>query len=547
MEIERVTITPASPEKILRWSSGEVEKPETLNYRTGKAEPSGLFSERIFGPTKDFQCACGETRRIGVMKGKRCDICGVEIISSKVRRRRMGHITLPAPVAHIWFFRGTPSALSVILDIPSKEVERIIYYFKFIVTHLSPVLHTQYLVKASEKQAMEKIPGIPPEVYEDPEVKPLLLRLQQFTGDLVDAVFGEVTYILTQARGKTYARTVQPLEYLGSFISRKELYSSVIEKETGEILARKGEKIGLNLLDKFLQAGVDCSQLLVVMDRKATTPPQVLQKALSKLLSEEELEEDVKDPATGEQSVKQGTGMDVALWKILSRFGNSLPITVANREQKKMYMRAHEKRVKQIRELVEGVEILWELRPYTYVRDSDEETEKFLVSGDQWKKLSSLAGVIRKRMQLEEPGELFRVLSGAEALLALLRNMKLPEVIQQLRERLEAYSKQKHRIPRDVRYNRIIRRVQLLERLNRPQEFKPEWLILSVIPILPPDLRPMVQLEGGKHASSDLNELYRMVITRKNRLLKLMNSRAPEVLIRNEKRMLQEAVDALLD
>ncbi len=547
MDAERVIITPASPETILKWApEAEVEKPETLNYRTGKAEPNGLFSERIFGPIKDFQCACGETRKIGVMKGKRCDICGVEVISSKVRRRRMGYVTLPAPVAHIWYFRGTPSSLSIILDIPSKEIERIIYYYRFIVTHLNPLLHSQYLTKVTEQKAMEKIPGIDPEIYEESDVKPLLLRLQQFSGRLVDAVFSEVAYILAHAKEKSYTRTVQPLDYLSSFISKKELYAPVMDEQTGEILAEKGEKISLRLLEIFLKAAVDCAQLQVIMDRKIPLAPHPLHKSLAKALSEEELEEDVKDPTTGEQTLSRGTGMDVALWKILSTFGNSLPIVIANREQKKLFQRTREKRVREIQEIVEGIEALYQLRAYSFVRDSDETLANFLVSGEQWKQLSAIAAVIRKRMEGESPEDLFRISTGAEALLTLLKTMKLPEVIQQLKEKLADYEKGKRRAPKDAKWNRITRRLQLLERLNRP-EFKPEWLILSVIPIVPPDLRPMVQLEGGKHASSDLNELYRMVITRKNRLLKLMKSHSPEVLIRNEKRILQEAVDALLD
>ena len=293
---ESIQIGLASPEKILSWSHGEVKKPETINYRTLKPERDGLFCERIFGPMKDWECHCGKYKRFRY-KGKICERCGVEITKSKVRRERMGHIQLAAPVSHIWYFKGVPSRLSQILDIQPRQLESVLYFSKYIVT------------------------------------------------------------------------------------------------STGNI------------------------------------PSSALQK-------------------------KQ---------------------TLTERE-------------------------------YTEMRD---------VYGDEFE-----AGM------------------GAESIKKLLLEVDLDQLSEELKKELETAVGQK--------------RVKLLKRLEAVEAFrlsgnKPEWMILDVLPVIPPEIRPMVQLDGGRFATSDLNDLYRRVINRNNRLKKLLELHAPEIIVRNEKRMLQEAVDALID
>ena len=291
---ESIKIGLASPDQIRAWSYGEVKKPETINYRTLKPEVDGLFCERIFGPTKDWECHCGKYKRIR-FKGKVCDRCGVEVTRAKVRRERMGHIELAAPVSHIWYFKGIPSRISLMLDISPRMLEKVLYFASYIVTD----------------------PG-------------------------------------------------------------------------------------------------DCRDLVKMQ-----------------CLSE---------------------------------------------------------------------------REYNDMREKYDDD--------------------------------FKASMGAEAIKELLQEVNLDELSEQLRAQLENASGQK--------------RVRLLKRLEVVESFRmsgnrPEWMILDVVPVIPPDIRPMVQLDGGRFATSDLNDLYRRVINRNNRLKRLLELEAPDIIIRNEKRMLQEAVDALID
>ena len=293
-EFDSMKIGIASPETIRLWSHGEVTKPETINYRTLKAEPDGLFCEKIFGPTKDWECKCGKYKKMRY-KGTVCDKCGVEVTSSKVRRERMGHIDLACPVSHIWYFKGTPSRIGLILDVSPRQLERVLYFAAYIV---------------------------------------------------ID----------------------------------------------------KGET---KLLDK-------------------------------QVLNEQEYQQAVQEYGAGS----------------------------------------------------------------------------------------------------------FEAQMGAEAIQKLLRQLDLEALEKQLREDVDSSSNQ--------RKVRSIRRLEEVEAFRKSGN-KPEWMILTVLPVIPPDLRPMVQLDGGRFATSDLNDLYRRVINRNNRLKRLMDMGAPEIIVRNEKRMLQEAVDALID
>ncbi|MGN0671958.1 MAG: DNA-directed RNA polymerase subunit beta', partial [Anaerovoracaceae bacterium] len=293
---ESLQISLASSEKILSWSKGEVKKPETINYRTLKPEKDGLFCEKIFGPMKDWECHCGKYKRIRY-KGIVCDRCGVEVTKSKVRRERMGHIELAAPVSHIWYFKGIPSRMGLVLDISARNLEKVLYFASYIVTdpgdkEVTGLVHKQLLTETEYREAKEK-------------------------------------------------------------------------------------------------------------------------------------------------------------------FGNG-----------------------------------------------------------------------------------FKASMGAEAVKELLTQIDLEELSKDLRTKLKESSGQKK--------IRIVRRLEVIEALRQSNN-KPQWMILDVIPVIPPDLRPMVQLDGGRFATSDLNDLYRRVINRNNRLKRLLDLGAPDIIVRNEKRMLQEAVDALID
>ncbi len=336
-DFKALKISVASPEEIMKWSHGEVIKPETINYRTQRPEKDGLFSERIFGPTNDYECYCGKYRRIRY-KGVVCDKCGVEVTQAKVRRERFGHIALASPVNHIWFLKSVPSRLSLVLDVQSSKLERVIYYSAYIVTRVDDEARNQILVEL------------------DRELKVKLEKIED--GD---------------KKGRT------------------EL--------TGSVATVRG------LLEDL-------------------RPGQVLAEA--------------------------------EYFSLARRF-------------------AH----------------------------------------------------------------VFRAGSGAEAVLEILQRMDLKKEIEDIERDL---AKAKN----PASETKALNRLKML-RAMVSHHTRPEWMLLTNLPVLPPDLRPMVALDGGRYATSDLNDLYRRVINRNNRLKKLLEIKAPDVIVRNEKRMLQEAVDALID
>ncbi|MEG1242130.1 MAG: DNA-directed RNA polymerase subunit beta', partial [Oscillospiraceae bacterium] len=321
---DAIQIGIASPEMIAQWSFGEVKKPETINYRTLKPERDGLFCEKIFGPTKDWECHCGKYKKIRY-KGKVCDRCGVEVTKSKVRRERMGHIALATPVSHIWYFKGIPSRMGLLLDLTPRILEKVLYFASYIVTNAgeTPLQRNQILSEKEFRDMREK--------YEDD----------------FDAGMGA--------------------------------------------------------------------------------------EAIKKLLATVGL--------TNEQSVRKLQLMDIP------------------------------------------------------VRSEEEEAE-------------------------------FQTLNG------------LNKLSDDLREELKDATGQKKA--------KIVKRLEVVEAFLHSGN-SPTWMIIDILPVIPPELRPMVQLDGGRFATSDLNDLYRRVINRNNRLKRLIQLNAPDIIVRNEKRMLQEAVDALID
>lgn len=341
-DLESIRIKLASPEEILSWSHGEVIKPETINYRTQRAEKDGLFCEKIFGPEKDYECYCGKYKRIRY-KGIICDRCGVEVTKASVRRERMGHIKLASPCSHIWFLRGVPSRMGMILDLPMQQLERVIYFAAYIITKVNEEL---------KKRALEEI--------------------------------------------------------------EKE-YKMKVKSQRANGKSKKGEKIKL-----------------------------------------EELK----------------TARDKAREEVLA---------------------------------IKPLRILSEIEYHDLAL---------------------------------KYGEIFEAGTGAETLRKIFEKIDFKKEIENLKKELENTS--------PATRVKILRRLKIFRALYQAQ-VRPEWMFLTVLPVLPPDLRPMVQLDGGRFASSDLNDLYRRVINRNNRLKYLLEINAPEVIVRNEKRMLQEAVDALID
>ena len=352
MDFKGIKLRVASPEDILKWSFGEVIKPETINYRTQRPEKDGLFSERIFGPTKDWECYCGKYRRIRY-KNVVCDKCGVEVTRAIVRRERMGHISLASPVMHIWFLRSVPSKISLLLDVSSQKLEKVIYYAAFIITALN---------EDNRKKALEDLEA--------------------------------------------------------EFKSRKK--SKENEKEVDEEGAKPKTKKGKKApADAFKSAYLE-------------TKNQLQELRVGHILSESEY------------------------YNLAKRFG-----------------------------------------------------------------------------------AVFEAATGAEAIRKILEKIDLKKVVAEVKKDLRD-------LEDPLLEARLSRRLKLANSMHK-EENRPEWMVLTTLPVLPPDLRPMVALDGGRYATSDLNDLYRRVINRNNRLKKLLAIKAPEVIVINEKRMLQESVDALID
>ncbi len=407
---DAIEIGLASSKQIRSWSSGEVTKPETINYRTLKPEKDGLFCERIFGPTKDWECYCGKYKRVRY-KGIVCERCGVEVTRSKVRRERMGHIDLAAPVSHIWFFKGVPSRIGYLLDMAPKELEKVLYFAASMVT------------------------------WVDDEAR---------TADL-ESLAGQVNEALDEYAAEKNLR----LQEIDESLERREEY------------LRTGSQAGFSDEDHLWAEQLDLNV---------------------KKLEDDERTKHIKD-----------------MRKLLE----------ADRSDTEAYIEDAMERLRQVWELFQTMEPKQVINDETLFRELKER----FGSPYGW-------------------GEYFRGGMGAEAVRDLLEQVDLDAEREELEEQVRTAKGQKQQ--------RAVKRLKVVSAFLHSGN-KPEMMILEAVPVIPPELRPMVQLDGGRFATSDLNDLYRRVINRNNRLKRLLDLGAPEIIVNNEKRMLQEAVDALFD
>ena len=445
-----IRISLASTEQIRSWSYGEVTKPETINYRTLKPEKDGLFCERIFGPTKDFECYCGKYKRIR-FKGIICDRCGVEVARSKVRRERMGHINLAAPVSHIWYVKGTPSRLGLLLDVSPRTLERVIYF-------------AQYTVTSVDDEAVERMVAELTEAMETEKA-----RLEEQT---------EKSMATNGGAGPDLGPQVEQL---------KEVASELAGKLTDQLGQEAAEDIAFQ-------------DIIIVSSGETVSQDHV--DALSTALQERITElEDQSSPPHSKAAKKTEAQIQEESDKAIEYINELRRKLVEEKEALKS-------------DLKERINELQELKLLLMLTES------------------------RYRELKERYGSIFTADMGAEAILEILKKLDLEKLREELQEEVHSTSGQ--------RYKKATKRLRGVDALYKSGN-RPEWMILTVIPVLPPDLRPMVQLDGGRFATSDLNDLYRRVINRNNRLKRLLELGAPEIIIRNEKRMLQEAVDALID
>jgi DNA-directed RNA polymerase subunit beta' len=463
----------ASPETIMSWSHGEVTKPETINYRTLRPERDGLFCERIFGPTRDWECHCGKYKRYRY-KGIICDKCGVEVTRSKVRRERMGHIKLASPVSHVWYFKGIPSRMGLLLDMSPRNLEKILYFANYIVT----------------------------DVYEEAR-KDMLAVLNMDKDERAIRLRADIEAKSRELRQEHEGRTKKLKGEVEAEVARLEgeLQEAVDELTTQGKKATEHIKTGIGTKSRrTMTIGLDGDEEVViekgdVLSRE--TSRGVLAKVQEKI---EKLEANTK---SAQKRTKERVDAD-----------------------KKALEAQIEAATKTQRDAIQGeLEALQQEIEATR-SDLDGLHPKQILTDTQYRDFH------------ERFGRCFRAGIGAEAVRDLLSRIDLQQEMYRLREESKSSSGQ--------RKQKAIKRLKVVEDFRKSNS-SPTWMVLEVLPVIPPELRPMVQLDGGRFATSDLNDLYRRVINRNNRLKRLLELGAPEIIVRNEKRMLQEAVDALID
>ena len=465
-------ISLASPETIRNWSHGEVLKPETINYRRLRPEKDGLFCEAIFGPTKDWQCYCGKYKNIR-FKGITCEKCGVEVTRSSVRRERMGHIILAAPVAHVWYTRRVPSYLGLLLDISRRNLDRVLYFAQYVVTYVDEDARSKALKRIEEeldRRATEEKDALKQRRADiRAEKKERLAELSDKKKEIQAAYDEEVAEQIAPVM-----REAQRLEGSLSDKQGKTIRSPIHFQALDAAIAEKGDEIN--------------KDHLIMVQKLVGSHLDTIESALKK-------QRDQKLAALKMDAETVKAEADLAF--------------------------------SQVEETIidEGVESFKQL----------EEDREELLSIHQMLFL----GETRYRELKSKWGQVFRADMGAESFYEILQQIDLTQLSEDLwNEVRTTRSKQ--------RKKNATKRLKVVEAFRRSGN-QPEWMIMTILPVIPPDLRPMVQLDGGRFATSDLNDLYRRVINRNNRLKRLVELGAPDVIVRNEKRMLQEAVDSLID
>ncbi len=506
-DFSALRISLASPEQIRSWSYGEVTKPETINYRRLRPEMDGLFCERIFGPTRDWQCYCGKYKNIRY-RGIICDKCGVEVTRSSVRRERMGHIELAAPVAHVWYTRRVPSYLGLLLDVSRRNLDRVLYFAQYVVTTVDEDARNKAIARI-EKELQSK----EAEISGATEEQMTALRDNR---DQIAEEFDTKAKAIRQHFDAELARLSDEV------MSEAQSAQTSVESLLGQ---NASEDIKL-----------DSASAVVVAQGETITNDHIskIQTLVNEHLSS--LQGEIEALAQ-EEIAKVSGEIETANVDVDS----SMNEQVQELDEKLQNLRASAD--KQIEELDKLQSLVAYSETATKIRNEQKKDSPF-ISESKYRELKS------------KFGNVFQAAMGAEAFYEILSNINMTKMAEMLWDEVRnARSKQVRR--------KATKRLRVVESLrssrttvmdkdetkqeNEPDGNRPEWMILTVLPVIPPDLRPMVQLDGGRFATSDLNDLYRRVINRNNRLKHLLDLGAPDVIVRNEKRMLQEAVDSLID
>lgn len=583
-KIASVKVRVASPEVIRAWSSGEVKKAETINYRTFKPEREGLFCERIFGPVKDYECACGKYSG-KKYEGTVCEKCGVRVESKDARRRRFGHIELAAPVTHVWYLKNTPSVIATLLDMTVKDIENIVYFGSrrvnervFIVTNPK---NTPF-IKGSILNQTEY------EIYAkkwDFEVSPAYI-VKEPRSPLVSEIDGEVhiKHERTHTDRDIYWITVKNVSkaelrvYTGMVLNFKDGDQVnqgdeiVSEKRVDAIFAPFD---GTAEVDEFSET-ITINPLPTSKNTPITFSLPYGVKALVKngekvkkgqQLTTETILNSVIAPVSGTLKFSKQLNLrplENGLYEVLTT-GN---IYIENVQQIKQYPVFEGAWIYvQDGEIVKEGDVLadrflfeeekltaeeYKLFSQYYhgmfiVEEQIENDKPIMVVTNIDPEVTEETGIVKGQVITQQDYEAYLKIypgkieaeTGAMAIKKLLEQIDL-EVI---RAEIEAELK---KMPKSsVRAKKLLKKLKIVKDLI-DSEAKPEWMVLDVLPVVPPEIRPMIQIDGGRFATTDLNDLYRRVIMRNNRLKKLLEMNAPEVIVRNEKRMLQEAVDNLI-
>ncbi len=570
---DAIRIGLASSKQIRDWSSGEVTKPETINYRTLKPEKDGLFCERIFGPTKDWECYCGKYKRVRY-KGIICERCGVEVTRQKVRRERMGHIDLAAPVSHIWFFKGVPSRIGYLLDIAPKELEKVLYFAASIVTSVDKKKRKEDLADLEDK-----VRGESERIFVDRDeqlaaLEDRLARRRDFftkgkerNFDEDDEFWGRGLLAWAEEQGLPPLEEARKL-VAGLFLDVAKKITTEDSKKIRELVRssaiRDDRQLSSRELDQVANAAAQIREavapLLAEYEKSSGSKKGAVRKHIGKVIDtlfeggdlgdDAELVKGVdtknldkaKDLGKGLLREVLDTAEPGATADELRDLTNDLCLKADGRMQKEdldsivqwslkvreMYLDIESRRGDARDAAVDAVNRLEQ----TWQLFSDLDVKQIVSDELLFRELKDRFG---------SPygfGVYFEGGMGAEAIRELLKDLDLKAEAKSLRETIRTSKGQKQ--------SRAIKRLKVVSAFIT-SENRPEWMILEAIPVIPPELRPMVQLDGGRFATSDLNDLYRRVINRNNRLKRLLDLGAPEIIVNNEKRMLQEAVDALFD
>ena len=573
-DFDAIRIGLASSKQIRDWSSGEVTKPETINYRTLKPERDGLFCERIFGPTKDWECYCGKYKRVRY-KGIICERCGVEVTRQKVRRERMGHIDLAAPVSHIWFFKGVPSRIGYLLDIAPRELEKVLYFAASIVTSVDDEARAKDLNDLEDKVEAES-----ERIYVDRDealaaLEQRLKRRRSYFAKGAEKGFDEdddfwarglsnwaeeqAVPTLEEARDLVGGMFIELVNDITTEDSKKirELVRNAAIRDDRKLTPRELE----NVVNAALQIREGLAPLYQELEGATGSKKGALTKHINRIVSAllggEELKEEDAELVSGvdqknlEKTRELGNGL---LGEVLEQADPSADANEVRELANDLCLRTDGKIQKEDLDAL----VQWALKVREMYLDIESRRQDTREAAEEsrnrlaqtWETFKAL-----EPKQIINDEQLFRELKdrfgssygfgvyfhggmGAEAIRDLLRDLDLAAEAESLRETIRTSKGQKQQ--------RAIKRLKVVNAFIK-SENRPEWMVLEAVPVIPPELRPMVQLDGGRFATSDLNDLYRRVINRNNRLKRLLDLGAPEIIVNNEKRMLQEAVDALFD